>query len=258
MSKRIFVILLLGYICLMPSFVQTNLRRLALVVGNGAYSSNRLNNPTNDAEDVAGGALRASGFEVSLVKDADLTVFDLAVSDFISRLKGADTGLFFYAGHGVQVDGMNYLIPISPRIDDAASVKAKAVAVDTVVGKMEASGLRTALIILDSCRDNPFPGAARSGQRGLAVVATPRTVNSPIAYATSPGETASDGEGRSGVFSGAFIKQIKEPGRELSTIIKNVKAEVASRWMNKQQSRFDFSMQDNFNFISPEQMANKA
>ena len=234
-----------------PLHAQATPRRVALVVGNGAYQSNPLKNPPNDAEDVAA-SLRDAGFEVSLLKDADLTAFEKAVSDFAGKLRGADTGLFYYAGHGVQVDGMNYLIPVSPRIDDAASVKARAVAVDTVVGRMEGSGVRTALVFLDSCRDNPFPGASRSGTRGLAVVQTPRTVNSLIAYATSPGDVAADGEGRNGVFSGAFLAQLRQPGLELGELMRNVRAQVARESGNKQQPRVDDGMKESFYFVSPE------
>ncbi|MEI6385288.1 MAG: caspase family protein [Spirochaetota bacterium] len=152
-------------------------RRVALVIGNGAYLANALKNPPNDAEDVAA-ALKESGFEVSLVKDASLEAMDKAVNDFAAWLKGADTGLFYYAGHGVAIDGMNWLIPVSPRIDDAAS---------------------------------------------------PKTQNSLIAYATSPGDVAQDGSGRNGVFSGAVIRQLRESGLERAQMMKNVKAEVAAR-----------------------------
>ncbi len=231
--------------------------RVALVIGNGAYLANALKNPPNDAEDVAA-ALKESGFEVSLVKDASLEAMDKAVNDFAAKLKGADTGLFYYAGHGVAIDGMNWLIPVSPRIDDAASVKSKAVSVDTVVGKMEATGVRTVLVFLDSCRDNPFPGASRSGTRGLAVVASPKTQNSLIAYATSPGDVAQDGSGRNGVFSGAVIKQLTQPGLELNIMMRNVKAEVAAATGNKQNPRVDDGMKEPFYFVDPALAAARA
>jgi uncharacterized caspase-like protein len=250
-----FAIILLS-IGTLPVFAQGG-RRVALVVGNGAYLSNPLRNPPNDADDIAA-ALRAADFEVRLLKDADLASFERAVNDFTASLRGADTGLFYYAGHGVQVDGMNYLIPVSPRIDDVASVKARAVAVDTVVGKMESTGVRTALVFLDSCRDNPFPGASRSGTRGLAVVQTPRTMNSLIAYATSPGDTAADGDGRNGIFSGALLNQLKSTGQELSELMRNVKADVSAATGNKQQPRVDDGMKEPFYFVSPELLAARA
>ena len=257
MKRTIFGILLLAIIATSVYSQTTLSRRVALVVGNGAYAANPLNNPPNDAADVAA-ALQDAGFEVTLLRDADLTAFEKAVSAFAASLKGADTGLFYYAGHGVAVDGMNYLIPVSPKIDDASSVKAKAVAVDTVVGKMASSGVRTVLVFLDSCRDNPFPGASRSGTRGLAVVAAPTSVNSLIAYATSPGDVAQDGTGRNGVFSGAFLNQLKKPGQELGELMRNVKADVAAATGNKQSPRVDDGMREAFYFVSPEMLAAKA
>lgn len=232
-------------------------RRLALVVGNSTYLSNPLTNPANDATDIAA-ALKAADFSVTLVTDADSAAMDQAVAQFARDLKGADTGLFYYAGHGVQVDGVNFLIPVSPRIDDAATAKAKSLAVDTVVAKMEQSGVRTALVFLDSCRDNPFPGASRSGTRGLALVPTPKTMNSLIAYATSPGDTAADGTGRNGVFSGAVLRYLQEPGLELASLMKSVKAQVAQDTANKQNPRVDDGMKEDWYFLDPAVAAAKA
>jgi uncharacterized caspase-like protein len=255
--KRSFITALLLVSIVVVTIQAQQPRRVALVVGNGAYAVNQLKNPPNDASDVAA-ALKDAGFEVTLLKDADLTTFEKAVAAFATSLKGADSGLFYYAGHGVAVDGMNYLIPVSPRIDDEKSIKAKAVAVDTVVGKMEGSGVRTVLVFLDSCRDNPFPGASRSGTRGLAVVATPKSVNSLIAYATSPGDVAQDGAGRNGVFSGAFLTQLKQPGQELGVLMRNVKADVDKVTSGKQQPRVDDGMKEAFYFVSPEMLAARA
>jgi len=123
---------------------------------------------------------------------------------------------------------------------------------------MEASGVRTVLVFLDSCRDNPFPGASRSGTRGLAVVATPKSVNSMIAYATSPGDTAADGTGRNGTFSGAFIVRLGTPGTELGELMRFVKADVAAATGNKQNPRVDDGMKEAFYFVSPEMLASRA
>jgi len=258
MKKTIICSLFIALVSVTSIFAQpAQPRRVALVVGNGAYAANALKNPPNDAIDVAA-ALSDAGFEVTLLKDADLTAFDKAISDFSTNLNGADTGLFYYAGHGVAVNGMNYLIPVSPRIDDVASVKARAVAVDTVVGRMEASGVRTVLIFLDSCRDNPFPGKFRSDTRGLVVVPTPKSVNSMIAYATSPGDVAADGTGRNGVSSGAFLAQLKQPGQELAELMRNVSADVTGSTGGKQQPRVDYGMKEAFYFVSPEMLAARA
>ena len=251
------ILALLFLILVTQASIYAQPRRVALVVGNGAYAANELRNPPNDATDVAA-ALKDAGFEVTLLKDADLTSFDKAVSAFAANLKGADTGLFYYAGHGVAVDGMNYLIPVRPQIDDAASVKAKSVAVDTVVSRMESSGVRTVLVFLDSCRDNPFPSSSRSGTRGLVVVAPLKSFNSMIAYATSPGDTAADGSGRNGVFSGAFLAQLGTPGQELGELMRKVKADVAAATANKQNPHVNDGMKEAFYFISPEMLAARA
>lgn len=259
--SRFFSFLYLALALCLPVFGQKSTttpgRRVALVIGNGAYKDNLLRNPTNDADDVSK-VLKDAGFEVTVVKDADQTTFEKAVKDFSSRLSGADTGLFYYAGHGVQIEGVNYLIPVSPRLDNVADVKLRAVAVDSVVARMEQSGIKTALVFLDSCRDNPFPGASRSTSRGLAVVPTPRTRNSLIAYATAPGEVAADGTGRNGVFSAAFITQVAIPGQELSELMRKVSADVAAATGGKQNPRVDFGMKEPFWFISPDEMAARA
>jgi uncharacterized caspase-like protein/formylglycine-generating enzyme required for sulfatase activity len=232
-------------------------RRLALVIGNGRYEQNPLRNPANDATDIAA-ALRQSGFMVSVLLDADLTEFERAVEAFGRDLRGADTGLFYYAGHGVQVEGINYLIPVSPHIDDVITVKARAVSVDSIIARLEASAVRTLLVFLDSCRDNPFPGASRSGSRGLALVPAPRTINSLIAYATSPGDVAADGTGRNGIFSGAFLAALAQPGLELGELMRRVRAQVAEQTANRQQPRVDDGMKEAFYFISPDQLAVQA
>ncbi len=214
-------------------------------------------NPKNDADDIAK-ILLEIGFEVKLVKDASLESMEKAISEFAISLKGADTGLFCYSGHGVAVEGINYLVPITPVIDSPILVKSRAVAVDVIVGKMESIGVRTALIFLDCCRDNPFPGAYRSGSRGLAVVSAPKTTNSLIAYATGPGDVAQDGSGRNGVFSGAFINQLRIPGLELNKMMKNVKTDVAVITSNKQNPRVDDGMKEDFYFVSMEAIFAKA
>ena len=113
-------------------------------------------------------------------------------------------------------------------------------------------------MFLDSCRDNPFPGANRSGTRGLAVIAAPKTKNSMIAYATSPGDTAADGTGRNGIFSAAFLEHLKNPGTELTSMMKAVKANVSSVTNNKQNPRVDDGMKEDFFFADPVRLSAQA
>ena len=249
--SHLALLLVIASLC---AAAQSAPRRVALVVGNGAYAANPLKNPINDAGDIAA-ALTDCGFELSLVKNADPEAFSRAIADFSRALAGAETGLFYYAGHGVQVEGFNYLIPVGVGIEDEIAVKTKALSVDAVVARMEKSGVKTALLFLDSCRDNPFPGSSRSAARGLAVIAVPRTTNSLIAYATGPGEVAQDGAGRNGVFSGAMVAALKNSGVELSEMMRSVKASVAAATGGKQQPRVDDGMKEPFFFTSPELLA---
>jgi len=255
--RALIAAICLSICCGQALLAQAAPRKVALVVGNGAYKAGPLKNPVNDAEDVAA-ALKEAGFETILVKNAGLADFERAVKGFSSKLAGAETGLFYYSGHGLQIDGMNFLVPVDSRIDDGASAKAQSVAVDSVIGKMESSGIKTSLVFLDSCRDNPFLAATRSGSRGLAIVATPRTLNSLVAYATSPGDVAADGEGRNGVFTGAFLAQLRSPGLELAELMRRVRAEVARASAGRQQPRVDDGMKERFYFTSPDDAAAKA
>jgi len=169
--------------------------RAALVIGNSAYKGNPLANPVNDATDIAA-SLEDAGFDVILRTDQDLAGMERALADFQALMKGKDTALFYYAGHGVQVDGENYLIPVKEDIQSSAQAKSRSVSLGDLLDRVKSSGVKTALVFLDACRDNPFPGSSRGGARGLAVVAAPPEVETCIAYATQPGSTAQDGTGR--------------------------------------------------------------
>jgi uncharacterized caspase-like protein len=131
--------------------------------------------------------LREADFEVLLRTDLDLAGMEKTLAEFQSLLKGKDTALFYYAGHGVQVEGENYLIPVREEIQNTAQAKSRSVSLGDVLGRMKGTGVKTALVFLDACRDNPFPGSSRSGLRGLAVVSAPPDLETCIAYATQPG-----------------------------------------------------------------------
>ena len=212
--------------------------RAALVIGNSAYASNALTNPVNDATDIAA-ALKGQGFEVQLRTDADYAGMDAALADFEKALKGKDTALFYYAGHGVQADGENYLIPVKEDISSLAKAKSRGVPLADVLARIKDSGVSTALIFLDACRDNPFPGSNRSGARGLAAIAAPRDVETLIAYATQPGDVAQDGSGRNGVFTAAVLKNLGTPGKTVGEVMTQVKADVKAATGGKQQPRVD-------------------
>jgi uncharacterized caspase-like protein len=176
--------------------------RWALVIGNSSYTGMApLRNPVNDARDIAAG-LERLGFSVSLVTDANRKSMNQAIVAFREKLAldRQSEGVFYYAGHGVQSKGLNFLIPVGADIRAEVDLDDEAVNAQKVLGSLEEARNRVNLVILDACRDNPLPSAARSSARGLAVVgaAPPETL---ILYSTGAGQTAADGSGRNSPFA---------------------------------------------------------
>ena len=198
-------------------------KRLALVIGNGHYENSPLANPVNDATDIAQ-ALRATGFEVILETDADRRRMDRAIREFGRRLREGGVGLFYFAGHGLQIDGRNYLIPVGAVIESESDVRYGAVDAGFVLGKMEDAANGLNIIILDACRDNPFARSFRSSEKGLAKMDAP--VGSILAYATAPGSVASDGGSRNGLYTSKLLKYLPEKGLKIEDLFKQVRREV--------------------------------
>ena len=208
-------------------------KRVALIIGNSAYQqAGTLANPVNDAKEMAT-ALKDLGFVVLLGLDLDKRAFDIKVRDFSRALADADTGVFFYAGHGLQIAGRNYLIPIDAQLQRERDVDFEAVGLDFILKQMELEREgKTNIVFLDACRDNPLArNLARSmGTRsasvgqGLAQVQT--GVGTFIAYSTQPGNVALDGDGRNSPFTAALAKGVREPGRNLTTIMIDVRKDV--------------------------------
>jgi len=164
--------------------------RVALVIGNSAYESLPLKNPANDATDM-GNMLKKMGFEVISQLDASQKQMENAIRAFQARLGKETVGLFFYAGHGMQVGGVNYLVPVGAKITQESDVKYECVDAGRVLDAMHTAGNPLNIVILDACRDNPFARSYRSGVKGLARMDAP--TGTFIAYATAPGDTAADG-----------------------------------------------------------------
>lgn len=203
--------------------------RYALVVGNANYDHfGTLRNPENDARDVSG-ALAELGFNVTTVLNADYRTLFREIREFGDQLAlEPGVGLFYYAGHAIEAGGLNYLIPTDAEIEAQDEVEFAAVALDLVLSKMESAGNPTNIVVLDACRDNPLPETARSagGSRGLSVVEAPR--GSLIVYATEPGSTAADGEGRNSPFTGAFLTHVDTPELDVELMLRNVRRDVIS------------------------------
>jgi len=222
--------------------------RVALVIGNGKYQYNNvLKNPANDARDMAA-ALSQAGFDVVIRTDAGLDDMNKALREFGNKLKAQKgVGLFYYTGHGTQVGGKSYLLPVDQDIEDADEVAYKAMDAEAVLAKMQSAGNSLNLVFLDACRNNPFPGSGRSGERGLAVVKVdlPESV---IVYAAEPGKTAADGEGRNSPFTRALLKNMTAQGTDILALMKKVKAEVASATDGQQSPRVDQNLSRDFAF----------
>ena len=199
-------------------------RRTALVIGNGSYKTAPLRNPANDARDMAK-VLEELGFEVIWKVNAGRQEMDAAVEKFYQNLNDARVGFFYYAGHGMQVDGSNYLLPVDIQVKSSADIKYRAVKADWILAKMEDSGSKVNIVVLDACRDNPFRGL-RGSSSGLAPIQSVR--GSFIAYATSPGSVARDGEGRNGMYTTHLLKNIKRSGLTVEEVFREVRKGVAS------------------------------
>jgi hypothetical protein len=180
----------------------------ALVIGNAAYrGGNRLANPTNDATDF-GAKLRSYGFEVLIATDCAAREMDKHLKSFRQLLTTHEVGLFFFAGHGVQIEGINYLIALDTDTDSETDAKHSSLSLDKFIDVMAKSQASTKIIILDACRNNPWERKWHRGAnaRGLASVYAPK--GTIIGYATSPGEVASDGVGRNGTYTAALLQHI--------------------------------------------------
>jgi len=207
--------------------------RNALIIGNSNYKSSPLDNPINDAKAMAE-ALRKLNFDVIELIDGDKKAMRDSVREFKSRMKqDRGVGLFYYAGHGVQVKGENYLIPVNHDIQEEYDVQDEALRVSTVLSYMQDAGTRMNIVILDACRDNPFARSMRSGSRGLATIYAEGS-GSIIAYATAPGSTASDGTGENGLYTQELLKAINTPGLEIGMVFRHVLAKVQKISKGKQ------------------------
>jgi tetratricopeptide (TPR) repeat protein len=210
---------------------QQKQRRTALVIGNASYQDNPLKNSINDAEAMAN-ALKDVGFDVILLENADLKQIENAIDTFHHQLKAGGVGLFYYAGHGIQVDGENYLIPVNAKLDVAEDVRYEAIPVGKVLARMEDAANQMNIVILDACRNNPFARKWRSSQRGLAPIQSAR--GALIAFATEPGGVAADGEGENGLYTSFLLKHLKTPNLDVELMFKRVREDLVQATQNKQ------------------------
>ncbi len=207
-------------------------QRLALVIGNSAYPKGALANPKNDAELIAK-ALRSVGFTVTRLVDADQKTMRKAVIEFGRKLRASEAvGLFYYAGHGVQVDGENFLVPVGADITAEQEVAVEGLNLGEVLKTMERSSSRVNIVILDACRNNPFDSMSRSGGGGLATVNAP--AGTLIAFATAPGQVATDGDSANSPYSAALAQVLQVPGISLDEVFRRTRRQVLAATNGRQ------------------------
>jgi hypothetical protein len=221
-------------------------RRVALVIGNSAYRyTGQLANPTNDAEDIAQ-ALKKYNFQVILKTNADLETMADAVYQFGENLKGGGVGLFYYSGHGLQVKGENYLLPIDANLTREDDVKRKAISANDVVEKMGEGNSHLNLVFLDACRNNPFPSNIRAVSRGLIGMNAPN--GTLLVFSTSPDNVALDGSGRNGTYTKHLLQQIDQPGLEIGMMLRKIRTAVKEETGGQQVPWENGSIEGEFYF----------
>jgi len=253
--KNFFLVLaaLLAFSGFETAFAES---RTALVIGNGAYRAmGRLANPPADAADF-GRTLKDLGFSVTLLVDADLDRMEAAVLAFRKELlkDRNGSGVFFFAGHGIQSQGVNYLLPVDADIQTESQLKRRAVPAQDVLDYMNEARNRFNMVVLDACRNNPLASAFRSSSRGLAVVAA-APPESIIVYSTDAGAVAEDGSGRNSPFTAALIKNIRMPGLDVEAVLRRVTSEVKAATGNRQTPYKYSSLSSDFFFAGPPAVA---
>jgi len=228
---------------------QYNNRRLALVIGNWEYKIGPLQNPKADSEEIAK-TLKKLGFDVIYKKNVNRSAFRKAIRDFGNQLYNYNVGLFFYAGHGIQVHGTNYLIPVDSDITVEDEVHDEGVQAGLVLRKMQSAGNFLNIVILDACRNNPFARSFRTSIKGLARMDAPK--GTLISYSTAPGSTASDGSGKHSPFAKHLLMNLTTQGIPIEEVFKRVRIGVDLETQGQQTSWESSSLMGEFYFAEIE------
>ncbi len=244
---RIFLVLFILALIYPSTLQAATEQRIALVIGNSAYTSGPLKNPVNDATDIAA-ALKGLGFTVTLKTDADLRVMKDEIDNFGDSLKKGGVGLFFYAGHGIQVGGANYLIPVRAKISNEKMIEHEALDVNRLLSTLDNAGNIVNIVMLDACRDNPLARSFRNAGRGLAIISKtpPSTI---ISFSTGANQVAADGDGRNSPYTTALLQNIKTPGLPVEQVFKRVRNKLVDDTQGKQEPAEYTTLRGDFYFI---------
>jgi len=270
-SKSFTLLIVLHLFCLF--FVVNNTyaleKRVALVIGNSNYSESPLTNPVNDASDISN-ALEKLGFNVELSVDLSYLEINQKVQEFSQQLNEADVGFFYFAGHGIQVNGTNYLIPASTDLSDENAIINEAISTSSILKIMEDAGNGINIVVLDACRNNPLSqnfqssapnekqvvadtsnsrGLVVTSLQGLAIIEAPSA--SFIAYSTAPGSVAADGSGKNGLYTQYLLENINNPDQSIEEMFKKVRVSVVQDSKGKQVPWENSSLLGEFYFVEP-------
>ncbi|MBS1812084.1 MAG: caspase family protein [Acidobacteria bacterium] len=220
--------------------------RLALVIGNSNYQVGPLANPANDANAMAQ-SLRETGFEVMQYTNLNKRELEESLRAFGNKIQRGSVALFYFAGHGIQVKGVNYLVPVGAKIEKEGDAEYEAVDAGRIMNELESAGSRLNIVILDACRNNPFVQRTRSLSRGLAVMSAPS--GTVVAYATGPGEVASDGDGKNGLYTQELLRHMREPNLKVEEVLKRTRIAVKEKTNGQQVPWENTSLDGDFYFV---------
>mgnify|MGYP001347239307 CR=1 FL=1 len=244
--KKISFLLCIFFTLCNVNYLIAQEKRIALVIGNSTYTNSPLKNPVNDAN-LMESILKQLGFYVIKSTNASKSQMEQAIREFSENLENHNVALFFYAGHGMQTNGINYLIPTDAKLAKETDLKYEAISLNFVVEEFERHPQNTNIVILDACRDNPLASWARGGTRGFkAVNPSQGTI---ISFATAEGSTASDGDSNNGLFTSKLVQQIVKP-QPIESVFKNTRVEVIKASNGKQSPQEWSMLTGNFQFVN--------